>query len=120
MILIDANVILRFLIGDNEEMLTVAAEAIESGETYTLPSIIAEVVYVLCGHYQVERTIIRYCLIHLLDKVSIEYPDIIISALNYYADRNIDFVDGMIISRARLHNEKVLSFDKKLNKLIGE
>ena len=120
MILIDANVILRFLIGDNEEMLAVATEAIESGEAYTLPSIMAEVVYVLNGHYEVQRTVIRDCLTHLLDKVSIEYPDVIISALSYYADRNIDFVDGMIISRARLHDEKVLTFDKKLNRLIGE
>lgn len=120
MTLIDANVILRFLIGDNEEMLATAKEEIESGETYTLPSILAEVVYVLNGHYEVERTVIRDSLAHLLDQVSVEHPRVIISALNYYADRNIDFVDGMIVSRARLLGEKILSFDKKLNRLINE
>lgn len=120
MTLIDANVILRFLFGDNEEMLAVAAKEIESGETYTLPSILAEVVYVLHGHYEVERTVVRDSLIHLLDRVSVEHPSVIVSALNYYADRNVDFVDGMLISRARLLGEKVLTFDKKLNKLITE
>ena len=120
MTLIDANVILRFLIGDNEEMLAVAKQAVESGEAYTLPSILAEVVYVLHGHYEVERTVVRDSLVHLLDQVSVEHPEVIVSALNYYADRGIDFVDGMLIARARLLGERVLSFDKKLNRLINE
>lgn len=42
--LIDANVILRFLMGDNPEMMNTARQAIESGEAYTLPSVLAEVV----------------------------------------------------------------------------
>ena len=120
MTLIDANVILRFLIGDNIEMLEMLKRAIESGNTYTLPSILAEVVYVLNGHYEVERSKIRDILVHLFDKVSIENAPVIISALNYYADRNVDFVDGIVISYARLNGEEVLSFDKKLNKLIEE
>ena len=120
MTLIDANVILRFLIGDNEEMLSIAKNEIESGEAYTLPSVLAEVVYVLHGHYEVERSVIRDTLTHLLDQVSVEHPEVIISALNYYADRNIDFVDGTRVARARLLGEKVLSFDKRLNRLINE
>ena len=120
MTLIDANVILRFLIGDNEDMLSIAKKEIESGEAYTLPSILAEVVYVLRGHYEVERTVIRDSLVHLLDRVSVEHPNVIVCALNYYADRNIEFVDGMLIARARLLGEHVLSFDKKLNRLINE
>ena len=120
MTLIDANVILRFLIGDNEEMLKTAAKTIESGEAFTLPSILAEVVYVLRGHYEVERSVIRDSLAHLLGQVTVEHPDVIIGALNYYADRNIDFVDGILIARARLLGETVLTFDQKLNKLIQE
>ena len=50
----------------------------------------------------------------------IENAPVIISALNYYADRNVDFVDGIVISYARFNGEEVLSFDKKLNKLIEE
>ena len=120
MILIDANVILRFLMGDNAEMLTVAKEAIESGEAFTIPSVLAEVVYVLHGHYGVERSIIRDTLQHLLDQVHIEYLDVMRGALDYYADRNIDFVDAILICRSRILGETVLSFDKKLNMLIAE
>lgn len=118
--LIDANVILRFLIGDDQEMLSAAKAAIESGNAYTLPSVLAEVVYVLNGHYEVERPLIRDSLTSLLNTVAVEYPLVIKSALDYYADRNIDFVDGILVSYARLLGEDVLSFDKKLNKLIAE
>ena len=118
MILIDANVILRFLIGDHAEMLAVAKQTIESGEAFTLPSILAEVVYVLHGHYGVTRTDIRKYLVRLLDLVTVEHPAVIIEALYFYAEKNVDFVDGIIISRAHLLHETVLSFDKKLNKLI--
>ncbi len=118
--LIDANVILRFLIGDNPEMMITARQVIESGEAYTLPSVLAEVIYVLNGHYEVERPVIRDTLKHLLDRVGIEYPDVVKSALDYYADRNVDFVDALLISRAKLLGEEVLSFDKRLNRLMSE
>ena len=118
--LIDTNVIIRFLIGDNPEMLTLARNVIESGKAYTLPSVLAEVVYVLNGHYEVGRSLIRDILKHLLDQVIVEHPEVIRNALDYYADRSVDFVDAILISRARILEEEVLSFDKKLNKLIAE
>ena len=118
--LIDANVILRFLIGDDQNMKALAQEVIGSGKSRTLPSVLAEVIYVLNGYYEVERSTIRDTLKGLLEHVGIEYPDVIKSALDYYADRNMDFVDAILISRARILGETVYSFDKKLNKLINE
>lgn len=44
--LIDANVILRYLLGDHPEYSEKAKKVIEEG-AYTLPEVIAEVVYVL-------------------------------------------------------------------------
>lgn len=120
MILIDANVILRFLMGDNPEMLSVAKDTIESGVAFTIPSVLAEVVYVLNGYYEIERPVIRDTLKHLLDRVRVEHAEVIKSALDYYADRNVDFVDAILISRSRILGEQVLTFDKKLNKLIAE
>ena len=120
MMLIDANVILRFLIGDNPEMLAMSMEAIESGTAFTLPSVLAEVVYVLNGYYGVEKTVVRDTLKHLLEQVTVEHPEVMCSALDYYADRNVDFVDAILIFRARILGEQVISFDKKRNKMIAE
>ena len=50
-ILIDANVILRYLLNDVEEMSKKAEEVIKYG-AWTLPEVIAEVIYVLKSVYQ--------------------------------------------------------------------
>ena len=50
-ILIDANVILRYLLNDVEEMAKKSAEIINAG-AFTLPEVIAEVVYVLKSVYR--------------------------------------------------------------------
>lgn len=52
--LIDANVILRYLLGDHPQMSEEARQIINEG-AYTLPEVIAEVVYVLKGVYKIER-----------------------------------------------------------------
>ena len=54
MCLIDANVILRYLLDDNQLMAQQAKKVVENG-AYTKPEIIAEVVYVLKGVYKVGR-----------------------------------------------------------------
>ncbi len=52
--LIDANVILRFILNDNADMAKRATEVIASG-AYTKPEIIAEVVYVLKSVYSTPK-----------------------------------------------------------------
>lgn len=69
--LIDANVILRYLLGDDSQMSEEAKKIIEDG-AFTLPEVLAEVVYVLKGVYKVERTEIAKTLIDFLDEISIE------------------------------------------------
>ena len=52
--LIDANIILRYLLNDNPEMSEKAKEIINDG-AFTIPEVMAEVIYVLKGVYKVER-----------------------------------------------------------------
>lgn len=54
--LIDANVILRYLLGDHPQMSEEARRIIEDG-AFTLPEIIAEVVYVLKGVFLCIRSV---------------------------------------------------------------
>ena len=115
--LIDANVILRYLLCDDEEKSETAKVAIEDG-TFTLPEVIAEVVYVLKGVYKIERKIIRDVLIDFLDEVDIDNKDIIKKALHLFDETSLDFVDCILISYHSLLGVKVLSFDKKINKRL--
>ena len=71
--LIDANVILRYLLGDHPQMSQEAKKIIESG-AFTLPEVLAEVVYVLKGVYKVDRVELATTLADFLDEVSVESP----------------------------------------------
>ena len=119
MLLIDSNVILRYLLGDHETMSRQAREAIESG-AYTTPEVLAEVVYVLKGVYQAERTEISEWLVALLDEVMIENKQSVLYALKAYAETSLDFVDCLLIGYNRILGRKVFSFDKKLNRLLAD
>ena len=84
MTLIDANVILRYLLEDHAEMRDRAEAMIESGECFTLPEVIAEVVYVLSSHYQIDSCI--YSIVHIINIFTIDknpYTMIVVVITNY-------------------------------------
>lgn len=113
--LIDANVILRYLLNDSEEMAKEAEQVIEAG-ALTLPEVLAEVVYVLQGVYQIPREEISETVRAFLEEISVENSEVIAYALNLYAEKKIDFVDAILIARARILGDDVFSFDKNSTK----
>ena len=117
MLLIDANVILRYLLGDNPEMSPRARDAISAG-AYTTMEVLAEVVYVLKGVYKAERGEICSWLSVLLDDVGMEHRPVALYALRVFSETSLDFVDCVLIAYNRIESRHVFSFDKKLNKLL--
>lgn len=59
MVVLDANVILRYLLNDNEEMAREAENVIKTEVTVVPIEVIAEVGYVLKGVYSIEKIKIR-------------------------------------------------------------
>ena len=51
----DANILIRYIINDDEIMAAKADEAVNSGSLFVLPEVFAEVVYVLTKVYVFER-----------------------------------------------------------------
>ena len=82
--LIDANVILRFVLNDNVEMAQRAAEVIALG-VYTKPEIIAEVVYVLKSVYSTPKDKIKSIIHGLSDIVRIENSDCVVHAIDLFS-----------------------------------
>lgn len=78
--LIDANVIIRFLLNDIPEQADIAAEIIYSG-AYTNEVILAEVVYVLVGVYKLERKNVSSLIISLLELIQVENLDVVTNSL---------------------------------------
>lgn len=115
--LIDANVILRYLLGDHQQMSEDARQIIEDG-AFTLPEVLAEVVYVLTGVYKIERSEVGKTLIEFLDEAEIENQEAICEALYLFSETSLDFVDCILIARHRVLGDEIASFDKKINKML--
>ena len=115
--LIDANVILRFLLNDVESQSKVAKKAIEEG-AFTIPEVIPEVLYVLTSVYKEPRENVGKILSLFIDNVSITDKTIIKEALFQYTNTSLDYVDCVLLARAKMLGEEILTFDSKLNKKI--
>ncbi|MCD8022058.1 MAG: PIN domain-containing protein [Lachnospiraceae bacterium] len=115
--LIDANVILRYLLKDHPQMSESARQTIAEG-AFTLPEILAEVVYVLKGGYEVERKEIAQVLIDFLEEISLENKELYREALTIFAETSLDFVDCILIARQIILGDEIVTFDKKLNNAL--
>ena len=119
MLILDANYILRYLLKDNESMFIEAKAVIEQEYCLILNEVLAEVVYVLSGVYDVPKVVIVDTLSELLmlDNLSLhEEKKYILNALQIYRSKNIDFVDCCLCALSDRYTIK--TFDKKLQKCM--
>ncbi len=120
MIILDTNMILRFLLQDNKEMADKATEIIDSENVIFTNEVAAEVVYVLNGVYQVSRSEISKVLLDFIEIdniVSTEYG-VLSKALKFFAENKLDFVDCLLCSYSLQYGYEVCTFDVKLNKFL--
>ncbi|MCR2040454.1 PIN domain-containing protein [Campylobacter helveticus] len=120
--LIDTNIIIRFLVGDNEEHLRLSIEyfkQIESGQIQVeiLSGILMEAYFVLTKFYKIDKSEVIQDLKTIICFEGVINKDkaILIEALNIIEHKNINFVDALICAKCKLQNYKKLSFDKDLN-----
>lgn len=120
--IVDANIILRYLLQDAVQFLDQARDKIENHNIFIPNEVIAEVVYVLEKVYKVERPHILDSIQNLLTYKNIKTHDknIIFEALRKYSEIKIDFVDALLFSYSKVGGHTVFTFDKKLNQLFDE
>jgi predicted nucleic-acid-binding protein len=120
MSVVDANIILRYLLDDHAELSAKAAEVLEQ-HAVTLPMEVAcEVVYVLQKVYGVNRHDIQKQLRNLLGEslVEMDKPTIFLKALECYGTTTLDFVDTLLWAYSAVEQQEVFTFDDKLFKYI--
>lgn len=120
MSLVDANVVLRYLLNDHAELSPRAAEILEQQEV-TLPIEAAcEVVYVLQKVYEVDRDTISQRLTELVSEglARMDKPGVFLQALDCYRQRGLDFVDCLLLGYHLEEQQPIITFDDKLAKLI--
>ena len=115
--IIDANVILRYLLEDHPEMSQEAKEIILSG-AQTTAEVLAEVVYVLHGVYDTERKEIADTLGAFIQEVALPHKAAIAYAFRLYGETKLDFVDCLLAGYHFVDGDEIRTFDQKLNKML--
>jgi predicted nucleic-acid-binding protein len=120
MIIVDANIVLRYLLLDNVELAEKASQIIENNNVFIPFEVAAEIVYVLEKVYEVERTEISRSIKELLasDNIHTYDSDVLNKALDIFSSRKIDFVDTLLCGYSLVRGDEVKTFDKKVNKYI--
>ena len=118
-VLLDANAVLRYLLGDNATMASKTKSALEFG-AYLLPEVLAEVVYVLTGVYSVPRGESSEKLIAFIDEVECAHPTVLRKGLEFFGASKLDFVDSLLLAYHVEMGDAVLTFDKDLKKRLDE
>jgi len=115
---LDANAILRYLLDDVADQAVEVRGVVESGQAYTYPEVLAEVVHVLHGVYEVPRPQIARQLLVFLDEISVYDREMLEMCLRLYGESSLDFVDCVLVARNSALKENVMTFDKKLGKRL--
>lgn len=116
--MLDTNMILRYLLNDNEKMADEVEEIIREGSVQVTIEVIAEAVYVLKGVYSIEREVIKTSLLDFLSEVQTTQTEVMKLGLETYAEQNLDFVDCILYAYNRVKGYEIKTFDKKLKHLL--
>ncbi|MCM1155157.1 MAG: PIN domain-containing protein [Roseburia sp.] len=116
--MLDTNIILRYFLNDNEQLATEAENIIRNNSVQVNIEIIAEVIYVLKGVYQISREEIANSLFQFLSEINTPEPEVLKLGIKTYAEQNLDFPDCILYAYHKIKGYEIKTFDKKLSKLL--
>lgn len=124
MIALDTNILLRFLIRDDEQQWEIASRSIQEAKAkqescYINLIVLCELVWVLKQSYKASRDQIADIIEDLLqsDTFEVENSAIVRTATKQFATSKADFADCLIGKLNKIVATETLTFDKKLKNL---
>jgi len=121
--LIDTNVLVRFLVNDDEAQYQKSQEIIARIETGAvsvelLSEVIMEVLFVMTKYYGADLGSVAGDIKTLLAFPGVvnRNKHILIVALDIMVEKKIDYVDALICAKKRLEGYEWISFDRDLQK----
>ena len=122
-LILDANVLVRFLVQDVPQQAKAAKKLVEQAESGALllvvdPMIIAETVYVLTSYYKKPREAVANALLAFVqsDGVSVGEESRLVDALRRFQRMPVDFADAWLAATAVETHREVASFDRDLDR----
>ncbi len=126
-VVLDTNVILRYLLRDHEEMFQTSNEVFENIRKGTqkaelLDCVLAECVYVLTKFYRVSRaeTADKLQMLLLYKGISNSNRQTMLDALALYRSENVNIVDCLVHQTAKDGKLSVFSFDLDLTRKLRD
>lgn len=117
--LLDTNAVLRYVLNDVPEQSDLVRDVVAAGAE-TTPEALCECVYVLTGsYYAFDKGSVCAALLLALDDIDCEHMLVMRRALQLHAANRVDFVDCIFAARSEIENADVLTFDKRLQRLIA-
>ncbi|MCB1193605.1 MAG: PIN domain-containing protein [Leptospiraceae bacterium] len=119
--IVDANIILRFLLDDIQEQADEASKIFQENHVYVLVEVLAEVIYVMEKIYKMDRLEISNTISQFIsyNNILVDNKDIVEVALNTYQEKKIDFIDSILYGYSVCRKAKIHTFDKKLEKIVS-
>jgi predicted nucleic acid-binding protein len=122
--ILDTNVLVRFLVGDNKAQKAQAETWFKEAELgkraiVVTPLVIAEACFVIESFYRRKRVDIAQALEVFLSQrwLQINERGILLRLWPWYVS-GFHFVDSFLLSWARTHGSNILTFDEKIKKLL--
>jgi predicted nucleic-acid-binding protein len=126
---LDANIILRFLLKDQQELFEATFKLFAAADKGTLllhlhPLTLAEVVWTLQGFYEYEKKEIATVLSGLIeaDGLRLDDKEVALKALADFAEKNVDYIDAYLAANAAINGPAtVYTLDRKhFSRLSGD
>lgn len=119
---LDTNVLIRYLVADDEAQAAKAKRYIESGPSYINCIVLCEVVWVLESAYGYDKEAVITVLERVLSthEVEVEDADVALATLHDYRRSSAGFTDCLIGHRNAAHGcNETGSFDKRAKGVAG-
>lgn len=124
-ILVDTNIILRFLLRDDEALFALAESVFNKAESgnakiYIDELVVAEVIWTLTSFYKQPKKEVANLLTKLVNQKWITNPrkKLILKALRLCSTTNLSYIDCWLIEVARKAKMPLQTFDESLQKQV--
>lgn len=117
--IIDANVVLRYLLDDDARQSPEAVDLIEkspAGALYLSVIVLAEATWALRSHFGVPRGEISSAIQRVLAQPAIAADAVTLDAVARYANTNVDFIDCALAAAGVATGLSVVTFDQDYRK----
>lgn len=119
--IIDANIVLRFLLGDSPTKTAAIKKLLGNKEEKLILTdvTIAEIIWTLSAHYQKPKGYICEKVFYLLELPGVTFSrPLILNAILLYQNHNIDYIDAYIAAYAQENKiSEIVSYDRHLDKI---